>query len=419
VQFVSVDLVHDTPVRLAVYGVRWDFHAVAAHYGANKSQTNCYDSRQGEGSVRIRRVMAGVVVALLLAGVGPLWAHQVNTSYTSLAMHDSTAALALAIDEGDLYLLFPDLDVNGDGVLWADEVLTGAAASQQWLQDRIVVRIDREVLPLRPLHPRVESDADGNLFMRASFEMTLPLDPALLQVDYTALLQPPLQTVHRNLLKLTIPGRVEVLSVLSAEQPTHEVRLREEPVSIWSQLGGFVWLGVEHIWIGYDHIMFLLALIVIGSRLGPLVKIVSAFTVAHSITLVLATFELVALPSRLVEAGIALSIVYVAAENFWLRDARHRWLLTFGFGFIHGFGFASVLRDLGLPREGLIASLLGFNVGVELGQVAIVAIAFPAILWLSRQSFHARAVQVLSAIILLFGLGWFVERLFGLSYMPL
>jgi hypothetical protein len=363
--------------------------------------------------------MTAVVAVLLAFGVGSLRAHQVNTSYTTLALHDSTAVLALAIDEGDLYLLFPDLDVNGDGVLWAEEVLAGVASSQQWLGERIVVKMDGEQLELLPQHPRVESDADGNLFLRAPFEAKLPVNPALLQVDYAALLQPPLQTVHRNLLKLTIPGRVEVLSVLSAEQPMHEVRLREDPVSIWSQLGGFVWLGVEHIWIGYDHIMFLLALIVIGSRLGPLVKIVTAFTVAHSITLVLATFELVALPSRLVEAGIALSIVYVAAENFWLRDARHRWMLTFGFGFIHGFGFASVLRDLGLPQEGLIASLFGFNVGVEVGQVVIVAAVFPAILWLSRQSFHIRAVQVLSAVILLFGLGWFVERVFDLSYMPL
>jgi hypothetical protein len=176
---------------------------------------------------------------------------------------------------------------------------------------------------------------------------------------------------------------------------------------------------VEHIWIGYDHIMFLLALIIIGSRLGPLVKIVSAFTVAHSITLILATLEWVVLPQRLVESGIALSIAYVAAENLWLRDTRHRWILTFGFGLVHGFGFANVLRDLGLPSEGLIVSLLAFNVGVEIGQVTIVVLLLPLILWLSVQSFHERVVQLASALILLFGLGWLVERVFDLSYMPL
>ncbi|MDA0337911.1 MAG: HupE/UreJ family protein, partial [bacterium] len=369
--------------------------------------------------MRVRTGMCGVLVALLALAASSVPAHQVHTSYSTLALSGGAAALVLAIDEGDLYLLFPHLDTNGDGALWAEEVLAGAASAQQWLGERVSVRADGEDLALQEQHPRIESDADGNLFMRASYQLTLPADPALLQVDYTALLQPPLLAVHRNLLKLTIPGRVEALVVLSAEQPLHEVRLREEAASIWSQLGGFVWLGVEHIWIGYDHIMFLLALIIIGSRLGPLIKIVTAFTVAHSITLILATFELVALPSRLVEAGIAVSIIYVAAENFWLRDARHRWMLTFGFGFIHGFGFASVLRDLGLPREGLIASLLGFNVGVEVGQIVIVAAVFPAILWISRQSFHERAVQVLSGAILLFGLGWLVERVFDLSFMPI
>jgi hypothetical protein len=369
--------------------------------------------------VRIRTVMGGMIVALLAIWLRPLQAHQVNTSYSTLALHGETAEFVLAFDESDLFLLFPELDANGDGALWAEEVLTGVEAAQQWLSAHVVVRVDGQALGLTPMHPRVESDADGNLFLRATYELSVPADPALLQVDYSALLQPPLLAVHRNLLKLMIPGRVEALSVLSAEQPTHEVRLREESESMWSQIGGFIWLGVEHIWIGYDHIMFLLALIVIGSSLGPLVKIVTAFTVAHSITLVLATLGWVVLPTRLVEAGIALSIVYVAAENFWLRDARHRWLLTFGFGFIHGFGFANVLRDLGLPTEGLIASLLGFNVGVEVGQVVIVTIVFPAILWLSRRSFHERAVRLVSAVILLFGLGWFVERVLDLSYMPL
>ena len=360
------------------------------------------------------------ILAALVLSVTPLRAHQINTSYSTLAVGDSAGVLMLAIDESDLYLLFPELDANGDGALWADEVVADAERSQAWLGDRAQLRVDDRMLPLVARHPRVESDADGNLFLRATFDVDLPADLARLQVDFSQLLRPPLQAVHRNLLKINIPGRTEALVVLSADQPLHDVLVREGgDVSIWSQVGRFIWLGVEHIWIGYDHIMFLLALIVIGSRLGPLVKIVTAFTVAHSITLVLAALEWVALPSQLVEAGIALSIAYVAAENFWLRDARHRWILTFCFGFVHGFGFANVLRDLGLPSQGLIASLLAFNVGVEIGQVVIVALVFPLILWLSRQRFHERAVQLVSGIILLFGLGWLVERIFDLSYMPL
>jgi len=95
-----------------------------------------------------------------------------------------------------------------------------------------------------------------------------------------------------------------------------------------------------------------------------------------------------------------------------------RWIITFFFGLVHGFGFANVLRELGLPTKGLVASLLAFNIGVELGQICIVAVVFPLILWLSRQSFQRRAVRAVSALILLFGLGWFVERVFDFSYMP-
>ena len=121
-----------------------------------------------------------------------------------------------------------------------------------------------------------------------------------------------------------------------------------------------------------------------------MVKVVTAFTVAHSITLCLAALEIVRLPSQWIEAGIALSIVYVAVENFWLKRMDYRWMITFAFGLVHGFGFANVLRELGLPNaSGLVASLFAFNAGVEIGQVAIVALVFPLIAWLSRQSLSA------------------------------
>ena len=156
-----------------------------------------------------------------------------------------------------------------------------------------------------------------------------------------------------------------------------------------------------------------------GWSLLSLVKVVTAFTVAHSITLCLAALEIVRLPSQWIEAGIALSIVYVAVENFWLKRMEYRWIITFAFGLVHGFGFANVLRELGLPTRGLVASLFAFNAGVEIGQVAIVALIFPLIAWLSQQSYQRTVVLVVSAFIGLFGLGWFVERVLGLEYMPL
>jgi hypothetical protein len=176
--------------------------------------------------------------------------------------------------------------------------------------------------------------------------------------------------------------------------------------------GSFFLLGVEHILIGYDHLLFLLMLILRGGNLWSLLKIITAFTVAHSITLALAALSLVTLPERAVEAVIALSIAYVAAENlFFKQAASHRWAVSFLFGLVHGFGFSNVLRELGLPQEGLLWSLLSFNLGVEAGQAFAVLLAVPVLLWLRKTSFEPRAVAALSAVVLAVGLVLFVERL--------
>jgi hypothetical protein len=173
----------------------------------------------------------------------------------------------------------------------------------------------------------------------------------------------------------------------------------------------FFTLGIEHILIGFDHLLFLLALVLRGGNLWSLLKIVTAFTVAHSITLALAVFDVVVLPSRLVEGAIALSIAYVAAENLFLKHAAsHRWAVSFLFGLVHGFGFSSVLRELGLPTEGLIWSLLSFNLGVEVGQATAVAAVLPLLIWVRGFKWEPRAVTALSAVVLVVGVALFLER---------
>jgi len=346
-------------------------------------------------------------------------AHEINTSYLALTLKADEIRVVLSVDEADLIRLDTQIDANGDGGLWRDEVEAGGERVAQQLRERIQVQLDDESTPLKMLGASPDIDGDGNLFLRVVYAVPTTGEPRELALDLSLLLQPPLLAEHRSLVSFRVDAQQpELLSVLSAASPQDRFQLREE-VDLLAQVGDFIWLGIEHIFVGYDHIMFLAALIVIGSRLGQLVKIVSAFTVAHSITLILAALEVVTLPTRWVEAGIALSIAYVALENFWIQDSKHRWLLTFGFGFVHGFGFANVLRDLGLPSEGLVASLLAFNIGVEMGQIVIVAIMLPVVLLAARQGFQPRLIQVASGIILLFGVGWFVERLFGLSYMPI
>jgi hydrogenase/urease accessory protein HupE len=176
----------------------------------------------------------------------------------------------------------------------------------------------------------------------------------------------------------------------------------------------FLRLGIEHIVTGYDHVLFLLGLLVVGSSLASAWRIITSFTVAHSITLALATLNVVQLSPRLVEPLIAASIVYVGLENLWDRPLHRRWLLTFGFGLVHGLGFASVLRELsfGIQVGGeVMIPLLAFNVGVELGQVAIALVVLPLIWYLQRlPHFSPRLATICSALVVLAGTYWLVER---------
>ena len=189
---------------------------------------------------------------------------------------------------------------------------------------------------------------------------------------------------------------------------------RETRVSLHERRRGtasFVRLGIEHILTGWDHLLFLLVLLLRGGGWLSLLRIVTAFTLAHSATLALAALDVVTLPDRLVEAVIALSIALVASENLLFRSlVARRWLVSFCFGLVHGFGFSSVLREIGLPTQGLVLSLLGFNVGVELGQALVVALTLPALALLRQTRWEMRVIRIASLATLLVGAILFVER---------
>lgn len=177
----------------------------------------------------------------------------------------------------------------------------------------------------------------------------------------------------------------------------------------------FLKLGIGHIFTGYDHLVFLLALLLVCVRWQQLALIVTCFTAGHSLTLILATLGLIPAPAHLVEPVIALTILYVGAENFWRKGEppRGRWLITLIFGLVHGLGFAGVLRELGVGTGGraLVTPLLAFNLGVEIGQLLFAVALLPAFLALRQQeTFTRRAVPALSVIIALTGLYWLLER---------
>ena len=173
----------------------------------------------------------------------------------------------------------------------------------------------------------------------------------------------------------------------------------------------FIKLGVEHIVTGYDHLLFLVALLATARGLWPVIRIVTAFTLAHSVTLSLAVLGIVTIPDRIIEPLIAASIVWVALENLVVREpGRRRWIWAFGFGLVHGFGFASALGELGLQGPAIARALVGFNLGIEIGQLLFVTLFMPALVLVQRGRGAQLIPRAASLVVAVVGACWFVQR---------
>ena len=221
---------------------------------------------------------------------------------------------------------------------------------------------------------------------------------------------------HHTITKIEWPGGSQQI-IFEPDRTEAELSLPDGAASSGAEASAvsgaraFFLLGVEHILVGFDHILFLLVLVLRGGSIKSLLLIVTAFTIAHSITLGLAVLGVVRPPTQLIEPLIALSIAYVAFENIVATHSpSRRWLASFLFGLVHGFGFAGALIELGLPSSALVSSLLFFNLGVEAGQAIIVAVLFPVLLTLSRLPGERRAVKFISAAVLTTALALFAQR---------
>ncbi len=252
-------------------------------------------------------------------------------------------------------------------------------------------------------------DGEDGIALQARWVCPVAADDLLVRVGFLEYLPG-----HTHLSRIDFGGGELSQRVAQRDDPSFEVRRSRAAGGAFFR---FLLLGVEHIFTGYDHVAFLIGLLLLGGTLREMVKIVTAFTVAHSITLALAALDVVTPSPRLIEPLIAASIFFVGAEDLWalrMRTAasalRHRWVLTFCFGLVHGFGFAAVLRELHLPRAALASGLLSFNLGVECGQVCIVVVALPLLGWLRRTRAFAPAA---SACVAALGALLVVVRLAG------
>ena len=375
-------------------------------------------------------IAARLVVALLLGLVAawPALAHKPSDSYLTVQLANGKISGQWDVALRDLDYAI-GLDADGDGEITWGEVRAKHGDISAYALARLAVQGDGADCALRAGDQQVDQHTDG-AYTVIHFTIDCPKPPARLRMSYRLFAD--LDPQHRGLLRLEAAGlsRTAIFSPQAADQ-TFEL----QSASRWHQFLDYGTEGVWHIWQGYDHILFLLSLLLpavliwIDRRWQPaqrfheafvdVLKIVTSFTLAHSITLSLATLGFVSLPSRLVESTIAASVVLAALNNVFPVFHGRRWMVAFCFGLIHGFGFASVLVDLGLPQGTLALALVGFNLGVECGQLAIVAAFLPVAFALRRTALYQRGVFWLGSLLIAVIAGiWFAERAFNFKVLP-
>ena len=374
-------------------------------------------------------------------------AHKPSDSYLTMSVpkngSDVNVRWDIALRDLDYVL---QLDRDNDGALTWGEVRSRGDDITKYATANLALSSKDKPCALTTTAPmQLDKHSDGTY---AVLSLSAACGSALtdaLQVKYSLLFD--VDPSHRGLVQWLPPrstatdGKAgEVLTVILGVDAATQT-LPFQPPSQWQSFKQYVKDGTFHIWIGYDHILFLLSLLLpavlifrkndtnvdrkllgnsqilpagsFWSSFKEVLKVVTAFTLAHSITLSLAALGYISLPSRWVESVIAASILVAAIQNIRGVVDSKRWIMAFAFGLIHGFGFASVLADLGLPKNALVTALIGFNVGVELGQLAIVAVFLPLAFLLRASKFYQVGIfKWGSVLIALMALYWFVQRAF-------
>jgi hydrogenase/urease accessory protein HupE len=362
-------------------------------------------------------VIAALLAALvsLLGGSIAAQAHQINLTTARLAIGPDRivdAEIAMKGSDADRAAgtrVFDDIT----GLVLSAALSAATAPIIAYVAEHTAV-LGEDGVSCRPGAGSVAPDGDG-VVVRMSWFCAAVADP--LHYHSTVLID---VSPDARQVVLIGPGSNAAQDLLDASRTEIPLTAARAP-GVVHVIGRYIEAGITHIFLGYDHVAFIAAVVLWARRFWPVVKVVTAFTIAHSITLSLAALDVVRIPSAVIEPAIAASIVYVAAENFLSRDVGKRWRVTFAFGLIHGFGFASALQELGLPRNALVPALASFNIGVEIGQVAIVCLIIPALLGMDHLLASGRGVAVpptrpalavygISAVIVGLGSYWFLAR---------
>jgi len=353
------------------------------------------------------------LVVLLLLAAAPAHAHQSSVKYVDVTVDDTRVDVAFTIAPSDVT---EPLGLLPDARPTVDAALAPAAAAyvQRWLAVQLA---DGAACPAAPATARPDGDRK---FVIVAWRATCAARIDRIALDFAGFFA--VDQRHEALVAVHAPGQEVDPEVVRASAPRLVARAGDS-----ASLLGWIRFGMDHIYTGTDHIAFVLALLLVVvlvrtpagwqarrplAALRATAAIVTSFTVAHSISLIAAALGLISLPSRFVESMIAASVLYTAVEDIIRPDVRWRFVLTFAFGLVHGLGFASQLQEQ-LPRDHVIVPIVCFNLGVEVGQLTVVAVALPLFLTLARlgaERYRRRLMPAAAAILGAVAIKWLIER---------
>src|SRR5262245_25096094 len=346
----------------------------------------------------------GLLAAIFLAL--PAAAHPVPFSYLDLHLDGSSVDASLTVH---IYDLAHDLQVAPMERLLDAAFLAGQdPAIRALLTPRLQIAGDGRSLSPEWLQPEILPERQS---IRFRLRYAVPVMPGVVSISTVMF---PYDPVHQTFVNVYEGDTLTSQIILDINHTSTEYFAGTRQ-GVFAVVRKFIPAGIHHILIGPDHLLFLVGLLLLGGSIQRLAMVVTSFTIAHSITLSLAALNLVTPPARIIEPAIALSIVYVGADNLLARGGRDvRAWIAFGFGFIHGFGFANVLREMDLPRRALGWSLFSFNVGVEIGQLIVVVLVASALraLWSRSETAGQRLAIAGSVVVIAAGAFWFVQRVF-------
>ena len=360
--------------------------------------------------------LAAMAFAILLSARAE--AHAIGLSTGEYTAKGETVQVKLAFARGEVASVLPDLDSNRDGHVTAIEV----ESAKKELETKVLARVHvtaggAACAPVLTAAALTEADGltlDGR-FACATQDQAFDVDVTLLDDlshGHRHVARAVGATTHDEVLYKG-HSTFSIAPVAGAAQPTAAEAPRAVDQGATSAAWAFFKMGIEHILTGYDHLVFLFGLVLLRAKVKELLAVVTAFTVAHSITLAIAVLGIFSPSPKFVEPAIALSIAYVGIENFFVKDGSKRWRITFPFGLIHGFGFAGALQEINLPRAQVPVALVTFNLGVEAGQLFAMGLVVPMVMLIRREAewFEPRGVRILSGAVALAGVFWFVIRI--------